>query len=163
MPTFVIDAAWNRKHASRYNDARLAALYDRPMALAEVLTRQDGAWAQVSHQDRIWVATRLDVAQTWNWREWMARILDRLAAAKLLIDPRSLAVAPLLRDPKATDEAWEAAAEGARAAWAEWAAWAARVAGAAEVAARAAWAAGDAEQTAQMRDLIELVTKGSLA
>ena len=92
-----ITAKWNRKHGACYTDERLAALYDRPMTLLEVLTRCDGKWRMVSTVDRIWVFTMPGAVPKRIVREWMARILERLAAKKLLTDPRFLAVIPALR------------------------------------------------------------------
>lgn len=37
-----------------YDADRLAELYDRPMTPLEVLTRTDGAWADVPAKDRLW-------------------------------------------------------------------------------------------------------------
>ncbi len=54
----IMDASWCREHGACYTNDRLAALFDRPMTVLEVLTRTDGAWADVSARDRFWVFSR---------------------------------------------------------------------------------------------------------
>lgn len=44
-----------------YSSERLAALYDRPHTPLEVLTRQDGPWADVPAKDRLWTVLCEDV------------------------------------------------------------------------------------------------------
>lgn len=54
----LIDAEWNIAKNACYSRDRLQKLYDRPMSLLEVLTRQDGEWANVATYDRTWVASK---------------------------------------------------------------------------------------------------------
>ena len=111
----MIDAAWNRRHNACYTDARLAALYDRPMTPLEVMTRADGKWADVTDADRAWVGYQAGVMTRPHLRECLARMLERLGASGRLTDPRSLAVIPALRSDRVKaeviDDAWAAAAE----------------------------------------------------
>ena len=54
MSRLWIDARWCRKRQACYTDWRLARLFDRPMTLAQVLTRRDGRWRRVPAADRLW-------------------------------------------------------------------------------------------------------------
>jgi hypothetical protein len=54
----MIDAKWCRQQEACYDDERLAKLFDSPMTVRDVLTRQDGPWASVPTDHRWWVATR---------------------------------------------------------------------------------------------------------
>ena len=54
----MIDARWCRERGACYSDKRLAALFDRPMGVPEVLTRRDGRWRRVPARDRMWVFFR---------------------------------------------------------------------------------------------------------
>jgi hypothetical protein len=50
----MITAESCRKAGACYTDKELKALFDRPMTIVEVFTRDDGPWATVSAQDRAW-------------------------------------------------------------------------------------------------------------
>lgn len=103
----LIDAATNRQWGACYSDERLAELYDHPHTLTEVLTRDDGRWADVPIIDRLWVFFRAVTPTTLN--EFLARMLERLKDAGKLTDPRSLAVIPALRSGTMTQEIIDAA------------------------------------------------------
>lgn len=54
MTIKTIDAVQCRRWGSCYSDESLQRLYDRRMTPLEVCTRQDGEWADVPPQDRLW-------------------------------------------------------------------------------------------------------------
>jgi hypothetical protein len=66
-----------------------------PATLREVLTRLDGAWADVDYHHRIWLAVRILPRPL--VRRWLAVIVERALGRIADPDPRSLAVLPYLR------------------------------------------------------------------
>ena len=175
----LIDAATNRQWGACYSDERLAELYDHPHTLTEVLTRDDGRWADVPIIDRLWVFFRAVTPTTLN--EFLARMLERLKDAGKLTDPRSLAVIPALRSGTMTQEIIDAAyaadaaaiiatGNATAAAFAAHAAWkdaraTFRFASATTVASLAARSIGVAcdatERSRQLADAIELASKAT--
>ena len=173
----MIDAKWNRRHGACYTDARLAALYDRPMTPLEVMTRKDGGWIYVTDADRAWVGYQAGVMTRPHLRECLARMLERLKKSGLLADPRLLAVIPSLRSgrikAKVIDDAWPAyTAARAAARSTAWAADAARCAALVVSTDMLGWAAsaaydaasayisangGKVERKHQVTDIIEML------
>lgn len=73
----MIDAATIRamNPCKDYTDDRLTELFDRPMTLAEVLTRKDGPWSAVPIVDRQWAFFRAATRDQIN--EALPRIVTR--------------------------------------------------------------------------------------
>lgn len=187
--TVMIDAAWCREREACYSDGKLAVLFNRPMTLMEVLTRQDGPWADVPAADRVWVFTREGATSERVQRRFACDCADRalMRARAAGREPaeaswNAVKVARRYADGKATTDELNAARTAAWAAeWAAeeaggWAAgWAAaRAAGwaaarasawAAEAAgwAAAAEAAANIERAAQLSDAIRLLNEQSHA
>jgi len=100
-----ITAKMNREWFACYSDDRLAALYgEGELDIAEVMTRRDGEWADVSELDRRWVFSQWSAQQAPHLlREWLARVLDGIEGEH----PKT--VTALLRDPAATREQFQLA------------------------------------------------------
>jgi hypothetical protein len=132
--THTITREFLRLHGACYDDAKIATLIPPDgMPLVDVL-RLD-----IPSADRIWVSTLPGACASAIMWEWQARLVERALARVEKPDPRSLAVVPLLRRLASG----EAIPQSERAS-----AW------------DAAWdAARDAEDTQQIADLIDLLTK----
>ena len=144
---------------SCYSRERLAALYDRPHTAREVLTRTDGAWADVSDADRLWTILHEGALELSTLRSFAADCAER--AKKHAVRARARAAAARYASRYAAGAAAGARAAGARAA-ARYAAGAA-----ADAAAAARYAGDDAsdagyaadEREAQMAWLVAELTK----
>jgi hypothetical protein len=79
---------------SAYPESRLRRLF--PATLHEVLTRWDGAWADVAQENRLWLAGQVLPRQL--VRRWLAVVVERTLNLTTDPDSRSLAVLPYLRD-----------------------------------------------------------------
>ena len=102
-----------------YSAERLAELYEVPVPLRDVMTRNDGPWAAMTPDDRVRTACRA--------LPMMARVLlgvtwaDRAASRVPEIDPRVTACNATIWEwlrGTATDEQVDAASAAAWAAWA---------------------------------------------
>jgi hypothetical protein len=60
-----------------YPADRLAALYDRPHTALEVLTRTDGAWADVPDADRLWTVLHEGALELSTLQSFAADCADR--------------------------------------------------------------------------------------
>lgn len=105
-----------------YPASRLAALYDRPRTPLEVLTRDDGEWATVPANDRLWTVLREGVLPDRTLRlfacECATRALNRERAAGREPDARSWIAIDVARrhaDGQASDDELAAARDAARA------------------------------------------------
>ena len=117
-----------------YPSERLEKLFDRPLTVEEVLTRQDGEWASVPIEDRFWVVLRDGVLPDRTLRLFAAACAEKACQDANWTDPRSLAAIQAARDfadGKITAEELDAAWAAADAAWSE------------------AWAAADGKITAE--------------
>lgn len=152
-----------------YSADRLAALYDRPHTPLEVLTRNDGPWADVPAKDRLWTVLHAGVLPDKTLRlfacDCAERALTREHDAGREPDPRSWAAVEVARKyavGQATTEdlaAAHAAAYYAARAANDAANYAAYAANAANDAARAAYAANAAELRWQVDHLIDMIQK----
>jgi hypothetical protein len=141
-----------------YPAARLAALYDRPLTASEVLTRQDGEWATVPAEDRLWTVLREGVLPDKLLRLLAAACAEKACVDASWSDPRSMAAIQAARDfaegristedltaAQSAADAAQSAADAARsAADAARSAWLATDAAAQSAARLAAWSAAEA-------------------
>ena len=164
---------------------RLEKLFDRPLTVEEVLTRQDGEWASVPIEDRFWVVLRDGVLPDRTLRLFAAACAEKACQDANWTDPRSLAAIQAARDfadgkitAEELDAAWAAAAvawadaadaadaaaaraaeaatdAAARAAEVAWSAWAAAAVAWADAAARAA------ARDWQLQTLLKLISNNS--
>lgn len=71
----LIDQHFCRKHKACYTDEKLHELFDRPMTIEEVLTRNDGPWEDIPFKDRRWVFLRAATRQ--QVLNWLASIVEK--------------------------------------------------------------------------------------
>jgi hypothetical protein len=135
-----------------------------PATVRDVLTRRDGAWADVDDHHRIWLAVR--VLPRPLVRRWLAVIVERAMSRVADPDPRSLAVLPYLRRGESVpaDVCADArdAVSGYASGAAAHAAHAASADQAAECAAAVYAALNAADVRQQLDDLLKLVEEAGL-
>lgn len=90
-----------------YSPALLQILYAEPVSVRDMLTRTDGAWRNVSNEDRIWTATRPGCLPRRVFLRWLATVLERAIKVTACEAPQVLSVAETLRlDADGKDVKW---------------------------------------------------------